>query len=414
MSLMDLLLTVYDTFRQNKSRFVLTISGIMLGIALLILMASFLESGKKAMQKAQQEAVGQDVLIVSSRAVPLKDRQKTSRVLSQHDSNLVHGSSDLFGNIEITDERRITCEAAWRGKARSVSLVGVSMQAPDLYFLSVREGRLFTQMENDNAERVCLLGDEVAKTFAEAGPIGPGEHILIRDTQFRVVGILKSKLFLGKTSSLELWDRRIVIPLTTFAMSMEPGPELSLFSVRLLDPYLEKKHAQILRALLENIVLRHHEGIHNFRVSDPWEQDQLSVLIDKAISILFIGISALALLAGGINIMNIMLVTVSERTREIGIRLALGCTRRTLLRQFLLEAGLISMTGGVLGILLGIGLTRLLALIMANLWSEWSFYIDITSLLIGIVVSFAIGIMFGSYPALQATKLSPDSCLRYE
>ncbi|MFC1849013.1 ABC transporter permease [candidate division CSSED10-310 bacterium] len=413
MSAIDLLLTVYANFRQSRGRFILTLSGITIGVMLLIIMGSFLESAGQALQKSAQEAIDADLITTVPQAVPKKIRHKTTRPLDENDAHAT-AKSQFFTQSTIGFERRSFTSAYFQGKTKNISLSGVSSDAPDLYKLELAAGRFFKRSDFENSRRVCIIGDEVHQYFAPNGPSLLNNYLTIESNQFRVVGILKKKMFLGKTSSLDLWDRRIIIPVTTFKMDVRPSGTVDLLFIRLESFADVKKMVPLLSEQLKNLLLRRHYGIENFRLRDMSGDDNVSVLMESVISVLFIGIAGLALLVGGINIMNIMLITVTERTREIGIRRAVGCTRFTLMKQFLLESGLISLFGGLLGIILGITFTVLLTLALKSLWGHWDLIIDTTSIIAGAVVSFLTGIIFGFYPALQASRLTPDQCLRYE
>jgi len=413
MSGIDLILTVYDNFHQSRGRFLLTLSGIMIGVALLVILASFLKGAEKTLLKAQQEALDANLITALPAQLTRKERQKTSRPLEDADAHAAQDSV-LFQNTSIGYERRKITRVSYLGKTRDISLSGISFEGPALYKLELATGRFFLESDFVACRRVCILGNEVWSKLDNPKYPLMGSWVSIEDNLFRVVGILKSKMFMGKTSSVDLWDRRIIIPVSTFKIDIRPSRSVDLLFVRLHSFSQLNEHIPLLKESLKNLFLRRHYGIENFTLRDPNEEDTLSILMSNVIMVLFSGIASLAILVGGINIMNIMLITVTERTREIGVRRAVGCTRLTLVKQFLLESGLISLIGGIFGILLGIGFSALLSFILENLWGSWFFVIDPQSIIIGALVAFFTGIFFGLYPAYQASRLTPEQCLRYE
>lgn len=413
MSALDMILTIYATFRSNKIRFILTLSGIMIGVALLILMSSFLESSGKAMMSAQQEAVDARMIVTVPESVPEEFRHKTTKALSSFDAEALR-DAPRFHDTNISVEKRSRTTVFFHDKSKDVSLSGVSPGAEHLYKLEVIHGRLFNDDDFSKKRRVCLIGDEIWRDLANRDPALINKQVRFEGHLFRVIGILDKKFYMGKTSSIDLWDRKIIIPVTTFKITIRPDSHVEMLYVRL--PLFDdlKKITSLFQDNIKAILLHRHYGMKNFEFRDNSMNDASGKMMENVIRVLFIGISALALLVGGINIMNIMLITVTERTREIGIRRALGCTRKTILKQFLLEAGVISFAGGVSGIIVGVVLYYLLYLGLDILWGSWFFIIDIKTVIVGAVVSFATGIIFGFYPAVQASRLSPEECLRYE
>jgi len=414
MSIDDLFLTIYDNFRQSRGRFILTLSGITLGVALLIIVGSFLSSAEQTFLVTNQEATDASLITVSPAPLLEKDRQKTSKPLDQSDALAVRRSTE-FSQAMTGTESRLVSEARSRHLTKNVSFSGVSIEAIDLYKLEIAEGRFFTFQDFKQCRAVCIIGEEVRSYFQQEAASLLEEVLTIEGTQFRIVGILKKKLFLGKTSDLTLWDRRVIVPLTTFRAYVKPTTAIDFLFVRIPSSSGKVSNVALAKITLERLLLRRHYNVPTFQLRSAGDQeDVIGELMAMVIRVLFIGIASLALLVGGINIMNIMLITVTERTREIGIRRALGCTQRTLLLQFLLEAGITSLIGGIIGIVLGLTFNYLLAIALKAGWGNWVLTIDHFSIIAGLAVSFMTGIVFGYYPARKATQLTPEQCLRYE
>lgn len=413
MSLIDFLHTIYDNFRQSKVRFLLTLSGISIGVALLIIMGSFLESAGVSLMQAQQGIMSENQLRAVPQKVSRKQAHRTTYALNDLDAKATT-KSDFFKNATIEYERNIYTQVKKGSIFKQVALVGIGKDTPLLYKLELRHGRFFTDNDLDQHRKVCIIGTEVEKFFHKKKITLLGNFLSINNNNFRVIGVLEKKVFFGKTSSLDLWDRRVLIPVTTFRSVIRANRAIEVLLLSIPITSELKTKISFLKQMLAKLLLRRHYGVKNFSMKNPFENDKVSGLMEIIIKILFYGIASLALLVGGINIMNIMLITVTERTREIGIRRAVGCSQKTLLKQFILEAGLISLFGGIIGIIAGILFTIGQTMLLNSLWNHWELVIDIKTIIAGTFVSFFTGIIFGFYPALKASKLTPDECLRYE
>lgn len=270
---------------------------------------------------------------------------------------------------------------------------------------SIKEGRMFTQVENDHSARVAVLGMAIADSlFGPRDPIG--QVVRVNGTEFTVIGVWeKHQGLLGGPGI----DQFVIIPYNTFG-KLWPEIEEQIIAVGVDDP------EQLLQAQDEAAgILRRRRGVrphqeNDFEITSPDFLTDLWSQLTGAVVLLTFIIASIALVVGGIGVMTIMLVSVTERTGEIGLRKAMGARRRDIRQQFLTEAVTITSLGGIAGILLGAALSTAIRLTMPGLPAELSLFWVVTALL----MSVGVGLFFGIYPAVRAAALDPVACLRYE
>jgi putative ABC transport system permease protein len=260
-----------------------------------------------------------------------------------------------------------------------------------------------------------VVGWEVwHRLFGDNTPVA-GQRLRFERHQCVVVGVLKSKPIMGGGGDETwMWNRKILLPETTFDAMITPDHGVSTIYVRLgTSPSLTKK-MKLVEELLGQLLLRTH-GAPNFKVKAQNDSEGQQQLILGIIKGLLLSTALLSLLVGGINIMNIMLVTVTERTREIGVRRALGATPRAISLQFLLEATFIGGVGGLIGVAGGIGLTWLIAFALAHsTGGTFVFHVETWAVTLGLSLSMSTGAAFGLFPAVKASRLDPVEALRFE
>ncbi|MEK7608389.1 MAG: ABC transporter permease [Patescibacteria group bacterium] len=414
MSIKDLLRTAFLGLLHAKTRSLLTILGIVIGIASVILLMSIGKSAEKLILD-QVQGVGSNLVFIFPGAT------KGSRLSSPPSVQGIITKTLVEGDIkELRKEPSIVrISPQVMGQARLVygnndlnaSYAGVSAD----YFLirgfTLASGRGFAESEVLSSSRVAVIGAELAKTlFGEESPIN--KSVRIKNSSFRVIGVLGPE-GIGPFGVDQ--DNIAIIPITV-AQSQLLGVEH--YDVILLQANSEYQ-TDFVRSRITS-VLR-----HTHHVSDPSKddftiraQEELLSLLSSITSILTIfltSIACISLVVGGIGIMNIMLVSVIERTREIGLRKALGATNRDILKQFLLESVILTFVGGVVGIAIGSLLVVLVYLILANFSaSGWAFALPLSAVGIAALVSAGVGVVFGIYPASEASKKSPMEALRYE
>ncbi|MBI5482074.1 MAG: ABC transporter permease [Deltaproteobacteria bacterium] len=261
---------------------------------------------------------------------------------------------------------------------------------------------------------MCVVGDEVWQELLGAPESLHGVSLRVSGVRWEVVGVLKRKPPLNAGPGIWMWDRRILVSSTTFEGAIRHSRKVDVLYVRLL-PSSGSIIARVKEttALVKQSLIRRHHGVENVRVADEKGEKQQQ-LIFLVVNVRMLCTAALSLFVGGINIMNIMLVTVAERTREIGIRRALGATPGSILRQFLLESAIIAGVGGLCGVLGGMALVFLLAKLLAALLGSWTAHYQPWAIAVGLASSTITGIVSGLYPAWRAARLAPVDALRYE
>jgi putative ABC transport system permease protein len=418
MRVIDQLRSVRHTFASNRGRVALTLLGIMIGTGSIVLLSSLLEGGQEVLLEGNQEASESDLVRVDPAKPTAKDAKKTRRELSESDA-LALGQSQLLPQARVTTER-VRWTQAYHGKAKKrTMLVANTPVALSLYRLEIGQGRFLSDDDLRDGRRVCVVGLNVWHDLLDSAPSLDGLTVQVDGTIWTVVGVLKNKIGGGGGDGPWMWNNKIIVPRTTYNAIFYKGGEVDQVYVRLGGISREQAHAigerlSNARFVIHSTVLRRHLGVENFKIDrNAKEMEQANVII-MIIKILLVGTGLLSLLVGGINIMNIMLVTVTERTREIGIRRALGAHPRSIVSQFLLESALIALVGGLIGVGGGLGAGRIIAALLTKLLAQWRFHIDPWSIVLSLAMSIATGIVFGLFPAWRASRLDPVEALRYE
>mgnify|MGYP001090409166 CR=1 FL=1 len=401
--------------RKNKMRAGLTILGVVIGIAAVTAMVSIGQSASKLVQD-QFESLGTNVIVVfssSQRHGPVRHGHGTAPSLKADDSEAlakecpaVLASSPIVG----AGGQIIYGNTNWRPR----EMVGVGTEYLTVRNWSLRHGGFFTQRDIDSAAKVCVIGHTlVAKLFQTTNPLN--ETIRIANIPFRIIGILEPK---GANLVGEDQDNIIMMPHTTVAKRLRRRSfdtvDVILVSARSVDQMAEAEN-QIQQLLLE----RHRIGPGeppDFEVKNTTEIANVLGIITGTMTLLLSSIAGISLVVGGVGIMNIMLVSVTERTREIGIRMAVGARGRDILQQFLIESVLLAMIGGLIGFALGVGSSMAITAVINSLIEtvQWPTVVSIPAAVLAIAFSGAVGIAFGFYPAWRASKLDPIEALRYE
>lgn len=294
-------------------------------------------------------------------------------------------------------------------------VLGASAQALDLYHVKLEFGRFIDEDDLRSRARVAVVGYEAWKILLNGARDLSGKSIQIGSVRWEVVGVLAHKPPMVAGPGTWMWDRRVVVPATTFQSSIRHSRKLDNIYIRVM-PSLGTLADSVVRArhFVKSILLSRHYDVENFKVDSEKESEKQEEAIFLVIHVLMLCTAALSLFVGGINIMNIMLVTVTERTREIGIRRALGATRGDILQQFLLEAGIVACLGGLIGITGGMALVFVLAKVLTLVVGNWTAHYEIWAICLGLCSSTLTGVFFGLYPAWRAARLDPVEALRYE
>ncbi|HEX6835042.1 MAG TPA: ABC transporter permease [Polyangia bacterium] len=413
MRLIDQIRSVRHTFDANRGRTALTLVGIMIGAGSIVLLASLLSGGQQALLDHDQEATGSDVVQVDSDEVPVTQTQKTRRELSRMDDQTL-GSSPMLPGAHVTSEKDRWTMAYFHKAKKRTALTGVEPVALSLHRLTVDKGRFISSDDVHDGSRVCVIGANMGKELFE-GQEPLGQPVTVDGVEWTVVGVLANKPGFGGGDGPWMWNSKILVPRTTFDAVFDNQHTVDNVFVRIADGSAPLPlRIGLARRVIDAALLRRHYGVQNFKVDRESQDEEQFNTIVAVIKILLLGTGLLSLFVGGINIMNIMLVTVTERTREIGVRRAIGANPTSIMMQFLLESAVIALAGGLIGIVGGIGFAWTTATILTKMLGSWQLHIEPWSIALGLGLSVSTGIIFGIFPAWRAAKLDPVEALRYE
>lgn len=392
MNIRNLFITAFRSLSKNKMRSALTSLGIIIGVASVIMMVGIGNSARVAVRDKVYTYGANAMSITSERPFTDTDLQRLRRTTSY-----IRYITPMSG--------RRTATAKFENRYIESRIRGVNNDFFRIQEWPVTYGRYFTELEILSYEKVALLGETVRLTlFGNADPTG--RLILINNVPFQVIGSLSE---LGQAFSGRDQDNVIIIPYTTAGLKIEGKRDFNeIYVSTYSEDLVEKTAGEIRRSLrIERSIPPGQPD--DFTVKTSREKLEMSEYISKTLAILLAGIASISLIVGGIGIMNIMLVSVSERTREIGIRMAIGARKRDILLQFLIEAVTLSASGGIVGITLGLVIYLIITIAVG-----WPFLFSIFSIAISFIFSGAVGIFFGYYPARKASSLKPIDALRYE
>jgi putative ABC transport system permease protein len=414
MNMIEIIRTAFRGLNANKMRSTLTVLGIIIGVAAVISLMS-IGRGSQSAITANIESLGTNLLFVRPGATNtggVRGAQGSLTTLTLEDAEALLDSF-LAPAVKAVAPQVQTFAQIIVGKLNTYTqIIGVTPAYQSVRNYVVAEGTFITANDVKNKTMVAVLGSDVAVTLFPNGS-AVGQTVKINSRQFKVIGVLESKGSTGLGSS----DDMIIAPITTVQTRLY-SRITSSGSQSVSTIYVQATSAKDTDAAIEQItaILRKRHkitGDDDFTITS--QQETIDALKSSTqVWVLFLGaISGISLLVGGIGIMNIMLVSVTERTREIGIRKSIGAKRRDILLQFLVESSLLSLTGGAIGVLIGWGVSRLVSGISLG-GTTITTVLSADILILAVSVSAAIGIIFGMYPAYRASRLNPIEALRYE
>jgi putative ABC transport system permease protein len=407
MKVRDLFEETYSALTVNKVRSSLTMLGIVIGISSVIALVAIGQGAQGSIQSRIQ-SLGSNLIIVSPGAQRgpgafVSAGRGSSQTLTLEDEQALEKNITLAMAIDPEVSRRFQITA--KGTNTNTQVIGTNYNYTTVRNVSVDEGSFITDPQVQNSAKVAVLGPTTRDDLFGAGASAIGQTIRVSGVEFKVIGITKSK---GGTGFFNQ-DDVIFVPLSTAQHYLAGGNYLTGISIQASSPDVMTTIQQQVTDLL---LQRHKIGDStqaDFSVTNQADIVASASSVTNTFTTLLASIAGISLLVGGIGIMNMMLTTVTERTREIGLRKAIGATRKDINAQFLMEALMLTFIGGIIGIVLGWGVSLLVAK-----FASTPTQMSISSVLLAFGVSAAIGLVFGYYPARRASRLNPIEALRFE
>jgi macrolide transport system ATP-binding/permease protein len=405
----------YKGLLSNKTRSFLTMLGIVIGVAAVIGMLGVGE-GAKSQITSQIEKLGSNVLVVSPSRAESKEEALEWRGRSKGltDEDAVAIKDKIPSVKEVAPQVRTQERVRYLDEYWDTQVVGTTPSYRTIRNLEVDQGRFLSQTDLDSWAKVCVIGKTVKEELL--GDVSPiGKDVKVGSERFTVIGVLTEKGRVG----WEDFDDQIFIPLTTAQKRFTGSDQVQAIFVQAKN----SESAAIAEDELQALLTERHNKVVDFRVRSQEEFRQTIEETASTFKLMLAGIAAISLIVGGIGIMNIMLVSVTERTREIGIRKAVGAKRADVLVQFLIESMVLAFAGGVIGVILGITFANTLGNLMvgAGAFGPRRFFggdggsvVTMTSVLLAFTFAVSVGVFFGMYPANKASRLDPVEALRYE
>jgi putative ABC transport system permease protein len=409
MKLWEVIVESLGTLTLNKTRTGLAILGVVIGIGSVIALVSLGQATQQSIQN-QIQSLGANLLTISpgssNQSGGVRGAAGSRTTLTLDDAKAIAASTELATNIgSVSPEYSGRTQIVTSGNNTNTQVVGSTPSYLTIHKVTIASGNFITQMDVDGMTRVAVLGPQVVTDLFGEGANPIGQSIRIKSQTFIVIGVTASK---GGSGFLNQ-DDIVYIPLSTAQKQVFGANYLTSIA-------MEAKSAEVMTDAQNQVgyfLLARHKlsdpSLADFTIMSQQDILNTATATTGTFTSLLSGIAAISLLVGGIGIMNIMLVTVTERTREIGLRKALGAKKKTIITQFLAESIILTFTGGVIGVGLGV----MISYIIAKIFS-FGFVISPASILLAFGVSAAIGIIFGWYPAQKAARLQPIEALRYE
>lgn len=416
MRLSDPIKIAYRNMMGAKMRSFLTILGIVIGVASVIIIMAIGQSAQYLILD-QLKGVGSNLIGILPGSSEDKEGPPASVMgitidTLKYEDILAISDSKRVPEVDSVAAYVMGTTTIDRGNTSFVmSYVGTTASYIEVESAEVEEGRFFTEEEEKNLARVAVLGSKTAVDLFN-GENAIGQKIKIKDQAYNVIGVFKER---GSAAfGMSSQDDSVYVPLKT-------GQKLIMGINHIGFARAKAKSAELIPAAMENITttIRERHRIKDSSKDDFSVRDQASAIkmiasVTDVLRYFLLAVGSMSLVVGGVGIMNIMLIAVNQRIREVGLRKAVGAKSRDVLFQFILESASVAFFGGIIGIICGIFISFVVAQAVQMFGYNWPFFISLTSILVATVVSISIGIVFGIYPARKASKISPMEALRYE
>jgi putative ABC transport system permease protein len=394
----------------NKMRSGLTMLGIVIGVTSVIAMMSIGQGAQTAIT-SQITSIGTNLLYIRAGATQsggVRAAEGSSATLTKEDGAALEGLANI---VAVAPEADSMEQVAYLGNNENARIVGTTPEYLDVMNVSLADGEFISAANVTSSSAVAVLGAQIASDlFADTSPLG--QSVRINGQSFKVIGVMTAKGGTGAMNS----DSQVFLPLTTVMSRLSRtgqyrgGNSVSVINVKITDT---KYQDSVIQSIGDVLRERHHVTADDFNIQS--QQDILNTAnqITGVLTLFLGGVAAISLLVGGIGIMNIMLVSVTERTREIGLRKAIGARKRDILTQFLTEATFLSLAGGLIGVLLGAIIAHSISGLSLG-GTTITPVVGLNSVILSVAFSAVVGLFFGSYPANRAASLRPIEALRFE